>query len=135
MRIKTHGKRHGTTNGFGTTPPKRSLGETMRGIARRVRHPRGYESKHTERIQPQTANGQHSICLCLNELRRIHSPFQSFITRFKSHPKKTALGQSAKEMGVKGLPKRNAGMSERQIDRQSDLSGSSEKMRKRVEKC
>ena len=28
---------------FGTIPPKRSLGETMRSVARRVRHPQGCE--------------------------------------------------------------------------------------------
>ena len=52
-----------------TTPPKHSLGETKRSIARRERHPRG-------------CNFQHSIFLCLKELRRVHSPF--FILNFKA---------------------------------------------------
>jgi len=44
----------GKVDNIGTneyTPPKRSLGETKRSIARRVRHPAGCESKHTERIR------------------------------------------------------------------------------------
>jgi len=52
------------TNGLGTTPPKRSLGETMRRIARRVRHPRGCESQHTDytpRIQRPRQTAIHLL--------------------------------------------------------------------------